>query len=260
MGFRENLSRKIEIKRLAHKVTRSINPTDSGQRIEKEAMRQLLEMGTYSYQKERDLDLYRLNENHILLLDNELKIYNTTVEDVVLRKSPTVKEMVSIRNAIKILNDKDVVITRKAETVQRVRQELIDTLDLAYTEADIASMTNDGIDSIKNNYTEGTVEILTLFAELLSFVKAPKAFRFAHHEIWGKLGQSSGGDNLFGPMVIFNQMQNNLKIIKNPVSSMDREKMQNFKQITKGEKEADFSGDEAMNELFKWVMALPRNP
>ena len=76
MGFRENLLKKIRIDRLADNVIRSINPTDSAQRIDRDAMWQLLDMGSYDNQKERDLELYLLNDRHVLVLDNELKIYN----------------------------------------------------------------------------------------------------------------------------------------------------------------------------------------
>ena len=137
MGFRENLLKKIQIEDLAQGILRSIDPQDSAKRMDREAMRQLLEMSTYSYRKERDLDLYMLNEKEILALDNELKIYRTTAEDIGLRKSPTIKEMVSFRNAIKILNDKDVVVSRKSDTVLRIRSELVAALDLSFAAADI---------------------------------------------------------------------------------------------------------------------------
>jgi hypothetical protein len=71
----------------------------------------------WSRRQERDLVLFLETDGpgqtRILVLDNDLSIYNTSVDDVVLRKSPTVKEMVNIRNAIKILNDKDVVTSKK---------------------------------------------------------------------------------------------------------------------------------------------------
>jgi hypothetical protein len=258
MGFRENLLKKIAIKRLTKKVVRSINPVDSSARIDSDAMRQLLAMGAYPYQKERDLDLFRLSENHILLLDNELKIYNTTAEDIGLRKSPTVKEMLSIRNAIKILSDKDVVASRKAETVQRVQQDLIDSLDLSYTEADIESMAGDGMEAHKNNYVDGMLEILNLFAEILGFEKAPKAFRINHHHIWGKTTKSNTGDRLFGPMIILGLMHNNLKIYQKSISSTNRQQMQEFQQIVKGKKEADYCDEDVWAELSRAALALPR--
>ena len=79
--------------------------------------RSLLEMSPYRYQKERDLDLFieKIDgqPDNILVLDNELPIYRTTVEDVVIRKSPYTKEMLRIGNIIKILRDSDVKISRR---------------------------------------------------------------------------------------------------------------------------------------------------
>lgn len=254
MGFRENLLKKIEIKRLADSVVRSINPTDSTKRIDLDAMRQLMVLGNYGYQKERDLDLYRLNDRDLLLLDNELKIYSTTVADVALRKSPTIKEMVSIRNAIKILNDKDVVIRRKEETVRFVQRALIDGLDLSFTPADIASMAEDGIQALQNKYAEGVVEILTLFAELLGFDKAPKAFQAAHHHIWGGLTKSDRGERLFGPVVIFSLMNNALKMYPHRINSNDKAAMDRFRQIVKGEIDADVADHHVLERLKQMVL------
>ena len=63
------------------------------------------------------MDLYILGntakKKKILVLDNGLAIYHTTIEDVCMRKSPSVKEMISIRNTIKILNDEDVILGKK---------------------------------------------------------------------------------------------------------------------------------------------------
>ena len=254
MGFRENLLKKIEVTQLAERVIRSINPTDGTLRIDLDTMKQLLVDGGYQHHKERDLNLYRLDDRHLLLLDNELKIYNTTAEDVALRKSPTVKEMISIRNAIKILNDKDVVISRKADSVRKVQTEMIDGLDLSYTAADISSMADDGAEALKNKYTDGVIEILTLFAELLEFVKAPKAFQVAHHHIWGRLEKSEKGERLFGPMVLFDLMHNSLKMHPYAVKSADKAQMEHFKKIAKGEAKAELTDIQVVEKLKEMVL------
>jgi hypothetical protein len=254
MGFRENLHKKIEINHLADRVVRSINPKDGTQRIDLDAMRQLLETGTYAYRKERDLDLFRLSDRHLLLLDNELKIYNTTAEDVALRKSPTVKEMLSLRNAIKILNDKNVVISRKAETVRHVQTELIDGLDLSYTPADIDAMAEDGLQALKNKYAQGVIEIMALFVELLGFVKAPKMFQMVHHHIWGGLTRSDEGQRLFGPAVIFDLMHNSLKMHPYTINSMDKDVMHRFVQVVQGDIEADLTDVQVLEKLKQMVL------
>ncbi len=258
MAFRENLLKKVKIVAQANTVLRSIGLSDSGQRIDREAMRHLLELGSYANRRERDLDLYFIGdsvyEQMILVLDNELKIYNTTVEDVALRKSPTVKEMISIRNAIKILNDNDVVVSRKADTVKRIQADLINDLDLSFTAGDIEALAQDGRDAIKNKYSEGLIEVLTLFADLLGYKNAPKVFQSAHTHIWGTLVKDKNGGLLFGPAVIYNLMRDSLKMVRNPSSSMEKVDVRQFQRVAKGDVDADIEGDEVLDLLKKAVM------
>ena len=58
MGFKENILKKIRIDRLAQQVMDSIGSYDSGKKIDKKIMRQLLKEAAYEYKKRRDLDLY----------------------------------------------------------------------------------------------------------------------------------------------------------------------------------------------------------
>ncbi|RJQ60755.1 MAG: hypothetical protein C4530_07035, partial [Desulfobacteraceae bacterium] len=113
MPFKENLLKKMKIDDLAQEIIGAYGPPGSGQRIDMEKAKQLLDMGGFRSFRERDLDLRILegeeSDGRILVLDNDLAIYRTSAADIALRKSPNVKEMVSIRNIKKILNDSDVV-------------------------------------------------------------------------------------------------------------------------------------------------------
>lgn len=258
MSFRDNLLKKIQILQLAEQVRRSLKPADPPQRIDRSAMQDLLAMGSYTYRRERDLDLYCQGDGEedkqlILVLDNELKVYHTSIADVVLRKSPTVKEMVSIRNAIKILNDKDVVASSKADTLQRLQDELIGALDLSYTDADLDALEQDGRDALKNNYADGVIEILNLFGELLGFVQAPKPFQLRHHHVWGAVDKTLPGTIQLGPVVLFDLIHNSLKMICRPISNLDKGAMQRFVAVSKGEAEADVEGGAVFVELKKMV-------
>jgi hypothetical protein len=259
MSFKENLQKKIKIDQLANEVSRSLGPADSPQRINNEAMRTLLEMGPYDHRRERDLDLYVFpdgsGEKLILVLDNELKLYRTTTEDVALRKSPTVKEMVSIRNAIKILNDNDIVVSRKTDTLQRVQNELTADLDLSYTNDDIEAIARDGREAFANKYAEGVIECLTLFAEILNYQNAPKAFQIPHCRIWGAVHKPRAGEILFGPLVMYNLMYNNLKYLKKEISSMNKEALQYYEQVAKSEADADIEGEYVFAELKQEILA-----
>ena len=261
MSFKENLLKKIRIDALAQKVISSWGPPGSGMRIDKDAMRELLDMSMFTHQKKRDLDLYVADseDEHkkILVLDNELPIYFTTIEDVALRKSPYIKEMVSIRNAIKILKDSDVKISIKDASVKAVQKECIDSLDLSYNEADIEEIANEGTASLENKYDEGIIESLALFAELLGYRPPPKAFKIRHCEIVGAMTEKEAGEVLYGPIVIFSRIDNSLKLIEAPVSSFDKEKSNYVRQVAAGNEKADIEGQDVFQYLKDAVLKQP---
>ena len=263
MSFKENLLRKIRIKQLARQVQASIGPAESGQKIDKDAMRNLLEMSPYQYQQERDLDLYIEKgdggPDRILVLDNELPIYQTTVEDVLIRKSPYIKEMTKIGNIIKILKDSDVKLSRKEDSVRAVEKECIDRLDLAFSASDIHEMAGEGMTSLENGYAEGVKESLALFSELLGFQPPPKAFQVRHHEISGALAEKSTGEFNYGPMVIFSLVDNSLRLLSDPISSFDKPKIEFFQKVAEGKEKASVEGGEVFTYLEKEVTRIKEN-
>ncbi len=258
MSFKEHLLKKIKIKQLSRRVLASIGPADSGQKIDKDAMRSLLEMSSYQYQKERDLDLYIEKvdgeQGRILVLDNELPIYRTTVADVAIRKSPYTREMLSIGNIIKILKDSDVKISRKEDSVKIVQKDCIDRLDLTYTVADIEAIAREGADSLANGYPDGVLESLGLFAELLGFQHPPKAFQVRHHEIIGAVTEKEGGEILFGPVIVFSLVNNTLEIFEDKISSFDSGKMALFQKVARGEEKAPIEGRDVFRYLKETVL------
>ncbi|OQX27185.1 MAG: hypothetical protein BWK80_06580 [Desulfobacteraceae bacterium IS3] len=223
MSFKENLLRKIQIDETVKKLAAGIGTPDSGLKIDKTMLRGLLETGPRKFRKERDLELYVLENTNILVLDNELALYKTTPEDVALRKSPTVKEMVNIRNIFKILNDKDVIVSKREDSLETVRKECIAMLDLSFDIKDLEGIEADGIASLKREYADGVVESLLLFRELLGYVPAPKAFQISNHYIIGKSEKKDSGELLFGPAVIYSFIHNSLKLIDKQISSFSKD-------------------------------------
>ena len=75
MAFKENLLTKLKIDRLAARVMDSIAAEQGGGKVDKDAMRKLLELSAYQYQRVRDLDLYvqeiDQDQKEIFVLDNE---------------------------------------------------------------------------------------------------------------------------------------------------------------------------------------------
>lgn len=270
MGFKESLLKKIEVDRLADHVIRSINQPDSSGRFDKTNMKKLLSLGNFNSRRERDLDLYILSSDNdtevtdeadrktILVLDNGLGIYKTSVADVCLRKSPTVKEMISIRNAIKILNDKDVLVSKKGDSVRTVQADIISRLDLAYSPEDIDQIEKEGRASLENNYSEGILEALALFAELLGYQDAPKPFKVPHYRVMAAFQSDPTGKSMIGPVVLYDRIHNTLKLIESTFNPSDKEKLDWFNQIVSGHIAADKEGTAVFNALKDRVPSYQR--
>ena len=258
MSLKENLLTKIKIDKLASTVIASIGPAESGRKVDKNAMRTLLEMSPYQYQKVRDLDLYveeiDRDQKKILVLDNELPIYRTTIDDVAIRKSPLIKEMVKIRNIIKILKDTDVKLSRKEASVKALQKELIDQLDLSFNESDIDEIAADGKASIERDYSDGVIECLGLFAELLDYRPAPKAFALSRHKIFGALTPKAGEELLYGPMVIYSLIHGTLKVIEEQISSFDKTKIELIQKVAAGKQKTAVEGPEVFEYLKNTVL------
>ncbi|HJO61938.1 MAG TPA: hypothetical protein QF571_03820 [Desulfobacterales bacterium] len=246
MTFRENLLKKIKIDKISEQVIASIGTPDSGKKIDGEAMRDLLEIKPYKLKRERDLDLFILEkdkgEQRILVLDNDLAIYDTTAEDVAMRKSPAIKEMLSIRNVIKILNDGDVVVSRKEESVRTIQKEYVDMLDLSFEMSDIDDIENDGSASLNKAYSEGVIESLTLFAEILSYRRPPKNMKISNCFIIGAAVHQKIGEVLYGPVVIYSYNHNELKLIEDQIGSFDKEKLDWMHHVVMGSEKATIEG------------------
>lgn len=255
MSYKDNLLKKIEVDRLARSIAGDIGTVDSGKRIDKAVLGRLMTFFPWHRKPERDLELYLEadgpEKTRILVLDNDLTIYNTTAADVVLRKSPTVKEMISIRNAMKILNDKDVVVSKKAASLKTIQDICISELDLSYTAHDIDSLADEGQAALQSENVQGVQESLMLFAELLGLTPAPKAFALRHHDIYGKLEEKPDGETTLGPLVVFSRVEDTIAYLETSLSSRDKGRFDTLKAVAGGDEGAAASGP-AVFELMKF--------
>lgn len=251
MSFKANLLKKIQIDDLAAKVIASIGPTDSEKKTDKQSVRELLNMSSYKFHKERDLDLYisdNAAKHKLLVLDNDLAIYNSTPQDVGLRKSPTVKEMLNVFNVIKILNDSDVVVCKKEASVKIIQDDCIRALDLSFDTSDIKEIGIDGAASLESGYAKGVIESLSLFAELLGYVPAPKAFQISDNHIIGAVLKKEN-HVMFGPIILYNRIHNALRRVQEQISSADKEKIELLHKIASGKEKASQEGAEVFAAL-----------
>lgn len=229
MSFKQNLRKKIEIDRMARQALDSLEPAEDGVRIDRQAAGWLLETAGYESRHERDMELYsrdfEADPPEIIVLDNELPLFRTPLPDVLLRRNPFLKEMLSIKNAIRILNDKDVVKSRKADTVLKLHGQCVIQLDLRYNRADIESIDKDGADALDAGQPEAVAQTLILFAELLDLHEAPAASKLREFLILGRQTTDDTGSPAFGnPLIIYNQGTNSLGLLEAAISGSHKPK------------------------------------
>ncbi len=253
MNFKDNLNKKIEIDELYTAVAKTIIPGDSGTRLDKNLTEKLLKAGPFKYKKERDLDLYLFREedgqDKVLCLDNELAIYSVGPDEVGLLKSPLIKEMVSIRNAIKILNDSKVIESKKQESLKRVRNMCVAGLDLHYTDFDIDQISENSRIAWEIDDAKGAEQGVRHFVELLDYTIPPKSFRPKGMFAAGRLDSQGTGKAFFGPMVIFDKHSWTLELIEERMNILDRDNVEKVLKIGQGIEKGDISG----SAVFVWL-------
>ncbi|MBW1743912.1 MAG: hypothetical protein JRJ47_10880 [Deltaproteobacteria bacterium] len=263
MSLKENLRKKILIDSHARAVSQSIRPPGESRKIDKENMRKLLSFTSFVLEKQRDLELYfrelEPGLGEVLCLDNELPLYNNTnLEDVGLRRSPELKEMISIRNVIKILNVKDILLCNGRDAVSYVQNLAVELLDLSFDEKDVDDMAEEGIDALVRADSDGVMEILDLFAELLGYRAVPAAVLVNDYVMFGSHHDLEGGREAFGPIIMYNDKTNILRLIKDPISVDDPLANVKIPGVALGEAEPDAEA----YQVFKFLKdaALKKEP
>lgn len=262
MSFKENLKKKIEIDEMARRALASLEPTEEVVHIDREAVRGLLETAGYESRVERDMELFSRDFSadppEIIVLDNELPLYRTNPADVLLRRNPFLKEMLSIRNAIRILNDKDVLKARRADTVMKLHGQCVMQLDLRYNRADIESIHEDGAAALEANQPEAVAEALTLFAELLDLRAAPVASKLQGLLILGRRTTDDSGSPAFGkPLIIYNQGTGALGLMETAVSGSHKPKPAVLREFLSNDPEFSLEGRAALERLKTEILENP---
>ena len=270
MALKENLLKKIRIDGMARRVIASLAPREGLVNLDKEAMRRLLEDSGARFVRIRDLDLYVLessdHEDTILVLDNDLPVYRSTPEDVALRKSPLLKEMLSIRNIRKILNDADVIVCKRGESVEVVRGKCLGRLDLSVSGAELEIIENEGIGSLESGDADGVLESLSLFAELLHYRRAPDPLYTGNDHLlgaWSETGKRENGQAWFGPMIVYDPRRNVLRFFEERIGSRDREKLKQILQradAKESKKDGFTEGFAVFTLLREMVLQTPYVP
>ena len=261
MSFKKNLKDKIRLGRLLRKISSTIRETPGQRRLDKELTQELIDMTDFEYKKVRDLHLYVLplegESMEVLVFDNELPIYRTTVADVALRKSPEWKEMFSIRNIRKIMNDQDVIVSKGKESLNRLYRDALARLDLTYTGDDLTSLVEDARQALEQRSMEKIQESFDLFFELLHF--RPVSLGVLEHDlqIFARFKPNGEEVTTFEHPIFFTEKSFLLGLKKGTFSPQSDLDLAWVIQYARGEERADLENVEVFEFLAE--LALKEN-
>ncbi|MBW1752705.1 MAG: hypothetical protein JRJ46_06300 [Deltaproteobacteria bacterium] len=260
MSFKENLKAKIKLDRLLKKLVSTIREPPGRWWLDKGLTQELLDMTDLEHKRVRDLHLYvrplKGDIMEVLVFDNELPIYHTTVADVALRKSPYWQEMFSIRNIRKIMNDKDVIISKGKESLKRLHANALALLDLTYTRDDLALLLEDVRQGMEQKSIAQIQESLDLFFELLDFEPVSLGVLEQDLEIFARPKVNSGAVPTFENLILFDKEKLSLGLKKGIFSQQSDLDVAWVMQYARGEKIADLQGIDVFEFLSE--LALER--
>jgi len=264
MSLKENLRAKITLDRLFQSLVSTARETPGRRWLDKGLTKELLAMTDFEHKKVRDLHLYvRPLEGEIMevaVLDNDLPIYHTTVDDVTLRKSPYWQQMFSIRNVRKIMNDHDVIASKGKESLKRLHANALARLDLTYTRDDLALLLEEARRGLEQKSNAPIQESLELFLELLGFqplsldVLDPGFQSFAGPKVNG------GVVPAFEHLILFNEENLSLGLKKGTFSPQRDSDLGWVMQYARGKKTADLQGIEVFEFLAELAAVIAQAP
>jgi hypothetical protein len=256
MSFKENLKTKIYLDRLLEKLASTMKEPPGKWWVDDALIRELLDMTDLEHKKFRDLHLYvRPLEGKImevLVFDNELAIYHTTVADVALRKSPLWQEMFSIRNIKKIMNHHDVLVSKGKTSLERIYANALALLDLTYTQDDLAVLLEDARSGLERKSIEQIEESLDLFVDILDFEPLFLDVLGQDLKIFARPKLNNGVVSTFEPLILFDKKALTLGLKKGSFSPENDLDLAWIMQYARGEKTADLKGI----DVFKFLAEL----
>lgn len=228
MSLKESLRSKMRIDKLAKQIIATMRETPGDRKLNQEATRLLLQMTDYVYSKIRGLHLYvghtEEGRQEVVVLDNELPIYHTAVADVAMRRAPRWKEMVSIRNIRKVLNDTDILVSRGKASIQRIQARATAQLDLSCTRGELELLVKDATAAIAARSAEQVQEVLQMFFELLSYKMLNMDVVPAHLQTFAMAESRETAAESYENLIWFDPEKPQVKLLKgrfSPRSDLD---------------------------------------
>jgi len=262
MSFKENLKAKIKIDRFLQKLVSTIREPPRRWWLDKVLTQELLDMTDLEHKKFRDLHLYiRPLEGEImevLVFDNELPIYHTTVADVALRKSPRWQEMFSIRNIKKIMNHHDVLVSKGKESLKRLHANALALLDLTYTRDDLTLLLQDARSGLERKSIAQIQESFDLFFELLDFQPVSLGVLEQDLQIFARPKLNGGAVPTFEHLILFDEETLSLGLKKGAFSPQSDLDLAWVIKYARGGERADLKGIDVFEFLAELALKKVR--
>ena len=188
----------------------------------------------------------------VLVFDNELPIYHTTVADVALRKSPYWQQMFSIRNIKKIMNHHDVLESEGKESLKRLHAIALTLLDLTYTGDDLALLLEDARRGLERESIAEIQESFDLFLELLDFQPVSLGVLEQDLQIFSRPKLNAGDVPSFEHLLLFNSENLSLGLKKGSFSPENDSDLVWVMRYARGEETADLKGV----DVFKFLVEM----
>jgi len=258
MSFKENLKAKINLDSLLQRLVSTIREPPGKRWLDKVLTQELIDMTDFKHKKFRDLHLYlRPLEGEVMevvVFDNELPIYHTTVADVALRKSPRWQEMFSIRNVKKIMNHHDVLVSEGKESLKRIHANALALLDLTYTRDDLAVLLEDARSGLEQNSIGQIQESLDLFLELLDFEPLSLGVLEKDLQIFAGPKVNGGAVPAFEHVIFFDEETLSLGLKKGAFSPQSDLDLAWVIKYSRSEEPADLKGIDVFKFLFELTL------
>ncbi len=261
MSFKENLKAKIKLDRLLKKLVSTIREPPGRWWLDKVLAQDLLDMTDFEHKKVSNLHLYvrplKGEIMEVVVFDNELPIYHTTVADVALRKSPYWQEMFSIRNIKKIMNHHDVLVSEGKESLKRLHANALLKLDLTYTRDDLELLLDDARSGLERKSIKEIQESFALFFELLDFEPMSLGVPEQDLQAFARPKLNGGDVPSFEHLLLFNEKDLSLGLKKGAFSPESDSDLAWVMQYVRGREPADLQGIDVFE--FLGYLALEKS-
>jgi hypothetical protein len=162
------------------------------------------------------------------------------------------KEIFSIKNIKRIMDDKDVIVSKGKESLNQLYNNALARLDLSYTSDDLALLVEDARRGLEEKSLEQIQESFDLFFTLLHF--QPVSLGILEHDIvvFARPKANGGATKTFEYPIFFNDESFLLGLKKGTISPQSDLDLAWVLQYAQGEETADLQGV----EVFEFLAAL----